>query len=77
VSVKTFQCLALKFVVLSLWGDLSDERPGLFFVIQSQSHFTAESESVSQSASQSVCLGIEPTLWTSDQRLLPFQEFGS
>jgi hypothetical protein len=30
-----------------------------------------------QSVSQSVCLGVEPTLWTSDQILLPFQEFGS
>jgi hypothetical protein len=37
--------------------------------IQSQSHFTAES--------QSVCLGVEPTLWTFDQILLLFQEFGS
>jgi hypothetical protein len=36
---------------------------------QSQSHFTADS--------QSVCLGVEATLWTSDQILLPFQEFGS
>jgi hypothetical protein len=27
--------------------------------------------------SQSVCLGVEPTLWTFDQILLPFQEFGS
>jgi hypothetical protein len=26
--------------------------------------------------SQSVCLGVEPTLWTFDQILLPFQEFG-
>jgi hypothetical protein len=31
----------------------------------------------SQSVSQSVCLGIEPILWTFDQMLLPFQEFGS
>jgi hypothetical protein len=29
------------------------------------------------SVSQSVCLGVEPTLWTFDQILLPFQEFGS
>jgi hypothetical protein len=36
---------------------------------QSQSHFKADS--------QSVCLGFEPTLWTFDQILLPFQEFGS
>jgi hypothetical protein len=36
---------------------------------QSQSHFTADS--------QSVCLGFEPTLWTFDQILLPFEEFGS
>jgi hypothetical protein len=40
---------------------------------QSQSHFTADSQSVSQS----VCLGVEPTLWTFDQILLPFQELGS
>jgi hypothetical protein len=45
--------LGLGFVVLSLWGALPDERPGLSFV--SQSHFTADSESVSQPASQSVC----------------------
>jgi hypothetical protein len=31
---------------------------------QNQSHFTADS--------QSVCLGVEPTLWTFDQILLPF-----
>jgi hypothetical protein len=36
---------------------------------QSQSHFTDDS--------QSVCLGVEPTLWTFDKILLPFQEFGS
>jgi hypothetical protein len=36
---------------------------------QSQNHFMADSESV--------CLGVEPTLWTNDQILLPFQEFGS
>jgi hypothetical protein len=35
----------------------------------SQSHFTA--------GSQSVCLGVEPTLWTFQQILLPFQEFAS
>jgi hypothetical protein len=40
---------------------------------QSQSHFTADSQSVSQS----VCLGVGPILWTFDQILLPFQEFGS
>jgi hypothetical protein len=34
-------------------------------------------QSVSQSVSQSVCLGVEPTLWTFDQILLPFQVFGS
>jgi hypothetical protein len=27
--------------------------------------------------SQSVCFGIEPTLWTFDQMLLPFQVLGS
>jgi hypothetical protein len=27
-----FKCLGLEFVVLSLWGALSDERPGLSFV---------------------------------------------
>jgi hypothetical protein len=37
--------------------------------IQSQSHFTADS--------QSVCLGVKPTLWMFDQILLPFQKFGS
>jgi hypothetical protein len=36
---------------------------------QSRSHFTADSQSVS--------LGVEPTLWTFDQILLPFQEFRS
>jgi hypothetical protein len=36
---------------------------------QSQSHFTADR--------QSVCLGVEPTLWPFDQLLLPFQVFGS
>jgi hypothetical protein len=30
-----FKCLGLKFVVLSLWGALSDERPGLSFVSHS------------------------------------------
>jgi hypothetical protein len=40
---------------------------------QSQNHFMADSQSVSQS----VCLGVEPTLCTFDQKLLPFQEFGS
>jgi hypothetical protein len=35
----------------------------------SQSYFTADS--------QSVYLGVEPTLGTFDQILLPFQEFGS
>jgi hypothetical protein len=40
---------------------------------KSQSHFKA----VSQTVSQSVCLGVEPTLWTFDQILLPFQEIGS
>jgi hypothetical protein len=38
-----FKCLGLEFVVLSLWGVLSDERP-------SQSHFTADCQSVSQYA---------------------------
>jgi hypothetical protein len=52
-------------------GALSDERPGLSFA--SQSHFTADS----QSASQSVCFGVEPILWTFDQILLPFQVFVS
>jgi hypothetical protein len=32
---------------------------------------------VGQSVSQSVCLGVESTLWTFDQILLPFQECGS
>jgi hypothetical protein len=45
-----FKSLGQEFVVLSLWGALSDERPGLSFV--SQSHFTAYSQSVSQSISQ-------------------------
>jgi hypothetical protein len=35
-----FESLGMKFVVLSLWGALSDERPGLSFVRQSQSHST-------------------------------------
>jgi hypothetical protein len=34
----------------------------------------SESESLGR---QSVCLGVEPTLWTFGQILLPFQEFGS
>jgi hypothetical protein len=38
-------------------------------VSESQSHFTSES--------QSVCLGVEPTLWTFYQILLPYHEFGS
>jgi hypothetical protein len=42
--------------------------PSLYCFL-SQSHFTADS--------QSVCLGVEPTLWTLHQILLPFQEFGS
>jgi hypothetical protein len=58
-----FKSLGLEFVVLSLWGALSDERS------VSQSHFTADSHSV--------YLGIEPTLWTFQQKLFPFQEFGS
>jgi hypothetical protein len=32
---------------------------------------------VSQSVRQSVCLDVEPALWTFDEILLPFQEFGS
>jgi hypothetical protein len=40
---------------------------------QSQSHFRADSQSISQSE----CLGVEPTLLTFDQILLHFQEFGS
>jgi hypothetical protein len=36
----------------------------------SQSHFTADSQSVNQS----ICLGVELNLWTFDQILLPFQE---
>jgi hypothetical protein len=36
---------------------------------RSQSYFTTDS--------LSICLGIEPTLWTFDQTLLPFQESGS
>jgi hypothetical protein len=39
---------------------------------QSESHFTADIQSVSQS----ICLGVEPTLWTFDQILRPFQVFG-
>jgi hypothetical protein len=39
---------------------------------QSQSHFTADRQSVSQS----VCLGVEPTLWTFDQILFPFKTLG-
>jgi hypothetical protein len=38
--------------------------PDCFRIIQSQSHFTADS--------QSVCLGVESILWTFDQILLPF-----
>jgi hypothetical protein len=30
-----FKCLGLEFVVFSLWGTLSDERPGLSFVSHS------------------------------------------
>jgi hypothetical protein len=36
----------------------------------------AELESLTAD-SQSVCLGVEPTLWTFDQTLLPFQELES
>jgi hypothetical protein len=38
------------------------------FMCQSESRFTADS--------QSVCLGVEPTSSTFDQILLPFQQFG-
>jgi hypothetical protein len=39
----------------------------------------SESESVTLrlTVSRSVCLVFEPTLWTFDQILVPFQEFGS
>jgi hypothetical protein len=47
-----FKSLGLEFVVPSLWGASSDERPGL--CSQSQSYFTADSQSVSQSVSQYV-----------------------
>jgi hypothetical protein len=65
-----FKGLGLEFV-LCLWGALSDKRPGLALWVycMSQSHFTADSHSV--------CLGVEPTLWTFDQILLPVQVFGS
>jgi hypothetical protein len=41
-----FKSSGLEFVVLSLWGVLSDERPGLPFV--KVYHFMADSQSVSQ-----------------------------
>jgi hypothetical protein len=37
----------------------------------------SESFTLRLRVSQSVCLGTEPTLWTFDQILLPFREFGS
>jgi hypothetical protein len=51
----------LKVGVLSLWCSLSDERTGLQFVVsesQSQSHFSTNSQSVSQS----IRLGVKPIL---------------
>jgi hypothetical protein len=60
----------LEFVVLSLWSALSDESLGLSLCVHCiRSYYTADS--------QSGCLGVEPTLWTFDQILFPFQEFGS
>jgi hypothetical protein len=44
-----FKSLGMEFVLLSLWGALSDERLRPSFVSQSQSHFTADSQSVSMS----------------------------
>jgi hypothetical protein len=64
-----FKCLSLKFVDLSLWGALSDEKPGVSFV--------RVRVTLRLTVSHSVSLGAEPTLWTFDQILLPFQEFGS
>jgi hypothetical protein len=45
-----FKSLGLEFVVLALWGALSDERPGLSLCVPciSQSHFTGDSQSASQ-----------------------------
>jgi hypothetical protein len=63
----------MKFVVLSVCGALSDEKSDLSFV-----RFRVTLRlTVSQSVSESVCLGVEPTLRTFDQILLPFQKFGS
>jgi hypothetical protein len=58
--------LGLEFVVLSLWDALSDER--------SVSQSIRVRVTLRLTVSQSVCLGVEPTLWTFDQVLLPFQE---
>jgi membrane-associated PAP2 superfamily phosphatase len=60
-----FKSLGLEFVVLSLWCALFDERPGLSFV------------RVRVTLRLTVYLGVEPTLWTFDQILFPFQELGS
>jgi hypothetical protein len=49
------------------------------FLLACDCSLQSESESLYgwQSVSQSVCLSVEPTLWTFDQILLPFQVFGS
>jgi hypothetical protein len=64
-----FKSLGLEFVVLSLLGALSDERPGLSFV--SHVIFEVECRSYFTTDSQSVCLGIEHPCGTCDQILLP------
>jgi hypothetical protein len=68
-----FKCLGLEFVVLSLWCTLSDERPRLSLCVLC----IRVRVTLRLTVSQSVCLDVEPTLWTFDQILLPFQEFGS
>jgi hypothetical protein len=65
-----FKSLGLEFVILSLWGALSDERSGLsFLIVRVTLRLT-----VSQSVRMSWC---RAHVWTFDQILLPFQEFRS
>jgi hypothetical protein len=66
VLFPSYVACALSFLVL--WPSCVCGRTG----------FVSDSESLYgwQSVSQSVCL-VEPTLWTFDQTLLPFQEFRS
>jgi hypothetical protein len=52
------------------------QNPKPYFTVSSETP-NLESESESLYGWQSVCFGVEPTFWTFDQILLPFQVFGS